>query len=153
MLGFDCGCCSVGDASELVLVVIVLAPDDVTVAVVVETCAAATSVPVATASYVELDLAWKVGFVRALNAEKKFAKKGRLVGILGFVYHESTVTASQAEYRSSVIGPDSNLVPVQCSVADVESRENSSGRFNRAFCILSPRSSGTTVRYFLCYLS
>jgi hypothetical protein len=62
-------------------VVIVLVPDEVTVALVVETCAAATSDPGDVASYVEL-FAWNVGFVRALKAEKKFAKKGRLVGIV-----------------------------------------------------------------------
>lgn len=45
------------DASPAAFVVIVLAPDDVTVAFVVETWAAATSEPGDTASYVALDLA------------------------------------------------------------------------------------------------
>jgi len=80
VFGLDCGCCDEDVESPVALVVIVLAPDEVTVAVVVETCAAATSEPGDTASYV--DFAWKVGFVCALKAEKKLAKKGRLVGIL-----------------------------------------------------------------------
>ena len=50
VLGFDCGCCMEDVFSVVAFVVIVLAPDDITVAVVVETCAAATSEPGDTAS-------------------------------------------------------------------------------------------------------
>ena len=34
------------------------------------------------AEFVGLDLAWKVGFVRARKAEKKLAKNGRCVGAM-----------------------------------------------------------------------
>ena len=50
LLDFDCGCCDKEVRSPGALVVIVLAPDEVTVAVVVETWAAATSEPGETAS-------------------------------------------------------------------------------------------------------
>lgn len=49
--------------------------DDVTVVVVIETCAVAESVEGEIAPVV-LDLAWKVGLLRARKAEKKFAKNG-----------------------------------------------------------------------------
>lgn len=49
-VGFDCGCGDEGVFSTVVFVVIVRVPDEVTVAVVVETCAAATSEPGDTAS-------------------------------------------------------------------------------------------------------
>jgi len=80
--GLLCDGCDEAEVSPVVFVVIVLAPAEVTVAVVVETWAEATSEPGDTASYVTLDFAWNVGFVRARNAEKKLAKKGRLVGIM-----------------------------------------------------------------------
>ena len=54
---FPCDCCETLVASEDGFVVIVLVPDVVTVACVVETSAAATRDPGDTASYVELDLA------------------------------------------------------------------------------------------------
>ena len=63
-------------------VVIVREFEDATVVLVVETCADATRDEGETAETVELDLAWKVGLVRARNAEKKLAKNGRFVGIL-----------------------------------------------------------------------
>ena len=80
--GLGCSCGNVEAGSPLILVVIVLAPDEVTVAAVVETCAAATSDPGDTASYAEVDFAWKAGLVRARKEEKKLAKKGRLVGMV-----------------------------------------------------------------------
>jgi len=49
--------------------------EDVTVVVVIETCAVAESVEGEMAPVV-LDLAWKVGLLRARKAEKKFAKNG-----------------------------------------------------------------------------
>ena len=79
---FGCDCCEDVFVSADDFVVIVLVPDDVTVAFVVETCAAATKDPWDTASYVEVVLAWNVGLVRARKAEKKLAKKGRLVGMM-----------------------------------------------------------------------
>jgi len=52
-----CDCVDEAEASPGDLVVNVRVPDDVTVAFVVETCAAAMSEPGDTASYAELDLA------------------------------------------------------------------------------------------------
>jgi len=49
-LGLDCGCCDEDVFSAVAFVVIVLVPDEVTVAAVVETWAAATSEPGDTAS-------------------------------------------------------------------------------------------------------
>ena len=54
---------------------------EVAVAAVVDTCAVETKELGEMAEDV-LDLAWKVGLDRARKAEKMFAKKGRLVGIL-----------------------------------------------------------------------
>lgn len=63
-LGFDCepsapcGCCEETELSAVAFVVIVLVPEEVTVALVVETWAAATREPGdTTASYVALDFA------------------------------------------------------------------------------------------------
>jgi predicted transporter len=56
-LDLVCGCCVGVAVSAEAFVVMVLAPDEVTVAVVVETCAAATSEAGDTASYAELDFA------------------------------------------------------------------------------------------------
>ena len=53
---------------------------------VVESCAVAAASVVE--AVVELDLAWKVGDVRARKAEKKFAKNGRFVGILALAGNE-----------------------------------------------------------------
>jgi len=50
VLDLDCACCAEDEGSAVTLVVIVLVPDEITVAVVVETCAAATSEPGDTAS-------------------------------------------------------------------------------------------------------
>ena len=63
--------------SELAFVVIVLEVE-VALAVVVETCAVDTR----DVGEITLDLAWYVGLVLALKAEKKFVKNGLLVGIL-----------------------------------------------------------------------
>lgn len=52
-----CDGCDEAEASPVDFVVIVLVPDEVTVAVVVETWAEATNEPGVTASYAELDLA------------------------------------------------------------------------------------------------
>ena len=54
---FPWDCCEAVVVSGDDFVVIVLVPDVVTVAFVVETCAAATNDPGDTASYVELDFA------------------------------------------------------------------------------------------------
>jgi hypothetical protein len=55
---------------------------DMTVVVVVETWAFAARLPGNMTEFEVLDFAWKVGFVRARNAEKKLAKKGLCVGAM-----------------------------------------------------------------------
>lgn len=73
--------CSVLDFVAIDLVAV----DDVTVVFVVETGALADKAEGAIAPVVVLDLAWKVGLVRALNTEKKLAKNGLCVDMFARV--------------------------------------------------------------------
>ena len=72
------------DAGSEDFVVIVRGLDEVAFAAVVETWAVETKELGDIVDEVPLDLAWKVGLVRARKAEKKFVKKGRLVGMLQY---------------------------------------------------------------------
>jgi len=66
--------------------VIVLGFEDVALAAVVDTCADETREVGEITDEAPLDLAWKVGLVLALKAEKKLAKKGLFVGMVNRGY-------------------------------------------------------------------
>ena len=67
-------------------VVIVLELEDVALAAVVDTCADETREVGEMTDEAPLDLAWKLGLVLALKAEKKLAKKGLFVGMVNRGY-------------------------------------------------------------------